>query len=168
MTPPGRPSTRLQRRFGTAVALAACVGGATPASAQLQGLEKGEWHYLGGDAGHTRSNPDLTQIDAFNFSDLEVAWLFRGDNFGPIAEFTARSTPTYADGILYTVFGGRRQVVAIDPATGEVLWTFREPQTMRYRRSPRADFGTADRRGRTPWPKASPWRRASTTWDSLA
>ena len=43
--------------------------------------------------------------------------------------------------MLYTVAGQRRQVVAIDAATGETLWTFRERETMRYLRSPRADFG---------------------------
>ena len=52
-----------------------------------------------------------------------------------------RSTPIYAEGLLYTVAGQRRQVVAIDPATGETRWTFREPDTSRYYRSPRTDFG---------------------------
>ncbi len=127
---------------GVAVAaLAPLLVSPGPISAQRVGLENGEWHFLGGDAGHTRSNPHLTQIDATNFEDLEVAWIFRGNNFGPITEFTARATPSYANGKLFSVFGGRRQVVAIDPATGELLWTFREPETMRYLRSPRADFG---------------------------
>ena len=43
--------------------------------------------------------------------------------------------------MLYTVVGQRRQVVAIAAATGETLWVFREPETMRYLRSPRTDFG---------------------------
>ena len=59
------------------------------------------------------------------------------DNFGPGVEYTARATPVFADGVLYTVAGQRRQVVAIDAASGETLWTFREPETMRYLRSPR-------------------------------
>ena len=109
--------------------------------AQLTGVEQGEWRYLGGDAGHTRSSPQLNQIHAANFADLETAWIWRGDNFGPSVEYTARSTPVFVDGILYTVSGQRRQVVAIDAATGETLWTFREPETMRYLRSPRTDFG---------------------------
>ena len=110
-------------------------------AAQLPGVENGEWRYLGGDAGHTRSNPGLNQIDASNFSELEVAWIWRGSNFGAGVEYTARSTPVFVDGVLYTVAGQRRQVVAIDAATGETLWTFREPETMRYLRSPRTDFG---------------------------
>ena len=51
------------------------------------------------------------------------------------------STPIFVDGVLYTVMGQRRQVVAIDAATGETKWTFREPDTSRYYRSPRTDFG---------------------------
>ncbi|MQA92840.1 MAG: PQQ-binding-like beta-propeller repeat protein, partial [Gemmatimonas sp.] len=122
------------------LAMTAFLGGASSGSAQLTGLENGEWHYLGGDAGHTRYSP-LNQINASNFADLEVAWIWRGQNFGQFPEYTFRSTPSFADGMLYTVAGGRRQVAAIDPTTGETLWTFREPETMRYLRSPRADFG---------------------------
>ena len=107
---------------------------------QLAGVDNGEWRYLGGDAGHTRSSR-LNQINASNFSSLEVAWIYRGDNFGPGLEFTARATPVYANGLLYTVMGQRRQVIAIDPDTGETRWVFREPDTMRYLRSPRTDFG---------------------------
>jgi glucose dehydrogenase len=122
------------------VALAALVCLPQIGSAQLGGVQNGEWRYLGGDAGHTRFSP-LTQINASNFAKLQVAWIWRGDNFGPGIEYTSRSTPVYANGVLYTVVGQRRQVVAIDATTGETLWTFREPETTRYLRSPRADFG---------------------------
>ena len=128
-------------RFGCGVlALAVLLGLPSSGSAQLTGTENGEWRYLGGDAGHTRSSP-LNQINASNFSKLKVAWIFRGDNFGPGIEYTSRSTPVFVDGVLYTVVGQRRQVVAIDAATGETRWTFREPDTSRYLRSPRTDFG---------------------------
>ncbi|MBI3048941.1 MAG: PQQ-binding-like beta-propeller repeat protein [Acidobacteria bacterium] len=128
-------------RFGCGVlALAAFVCIPHTGSAQLTGVQNGQWGYLGGDAGHTRSSP-LTQINVSNFSKLQVAWIWRGDNFGPGTEYTFRSTPVYAGGVLYTVAGQRRQVAAIDAATGETLWTFREPETTRYLRSPRSDFG---------------------------
>ena len=135
-------STMKQLRFGSGLlAVALLLGVPSAGSAQQTGVENGEWRYLGGDAGHTRSNPQLNQIDASNFFELDVAWIWRGRNFGPRAEYTVRSTPVFADGVLYTVAGQRRQVVAIDAATGETLWSFREPETMRYLRSPRADFG---------------------------
>ena len=126
---------------GGVLGLAIALGAPGAGLAQLTGVENGEWRYLGGDAGHTRSSPHLHQIDASNFGDLEVAWIWRGDNFGPAVEYTVRSTPVFANGVLYTVAGQRRQVVAIDAGTGETLWTFREPETMRYLRSPRSDFG---------------------------
>jgi quinoprotein glucose dehydrogenase len=107
---------------------------------RLPGTENGEWRYLGGDVGHTRSSP-LDQINAGNFADLEVAWIWRGDNFGPNVDYFFRSTPIYVDGMVYTVATPRRQVVAIDPATGETLWTFREPQSVRHLRSPRQAYG---------------------------
>ena len=131
----------MRRSFCAVLVLAVGFGVPPKGAAQLPGVENGQWRYLGGDAGNTRSNPGLTQVDASNFSELEVAWIWRGSNFGAGVEYTTRSTPVFADGVLYTVSGQRRQVVAIDAATGETLWTFREPETMRYLRSPRTDFG---------------------------
>ncbi len=133
--------TTRHRSISGVLALAIALGVAMPGSAQLTGLENGEWRYFIGDAGATRSNVALTQINASNFGDLEVAWTWRGDNMGPSPTYSARGTPIYVDGMLYTVSGSRRQVVAIDPATGETLWTFREPNTTRYQRSPRAAHG---------------------------
>jgi quinoprotein glucose dehydrogenase len=130
--------------FGRALGLAFAAVTVTAAAAFAQGprtgTENGEWHYLTGDAGASRSSP-LNQINASNFGDLEVAWIWRSDNFGPNPDPILRSTPLYVDGILYTVATTRRQVIAIDPATGENLWTFREPLTMRWRRSPRQAYG---------------------------
>jgi len=139
-------ATRTPQRASTPMALLglALVAGLTlpPAAGaqRLTGTENGEWRYLGGDAGHTRSSP-LDQINASNFASLEQAWVWRGDNFGPNRDYFSRSTPIYVDGMLYTVATPRRQVVAIDPDTGETLWTFREPETVRHLRSPRQAYG---------------------------
>ena len=103
-------------------------------------VPKGEWRYIGGDAAHTRYLP-LDQINASNFEQLQVAWVWRGDNFGPAVDYVFRSTPIYADGVLYTVAGQRRTVAAIDPATGETLWAYREPNTTRYERGMRNNYG---------------------------
>jgi glucose dehydrogenase len=123
--------------------LASALISVTVASASAQrltGTENGEWRYLGGDAGHTRSSA-LDQINAANFADLEQTWLWRGDNFGPNVDYFSRSTPIYVGGRLFTVATPRRQVVSLDPATGETLWTFREPETIRHLRSPRQAYG---------------------------
>jgi glucose dehydrogenase len=107
------------------------------ASAQGPGTEDGQWTYLGGDAWHTRYTPS-DELTPENFEELEVAWEWNATSFGPS---TARATPSYIDGKLITVAGNRRHVVALDPATGDVLWTFREPNTPRHDYSMRQGYG---------------------------
>ena len=102
--------------------------------------EGGDWMYWGGDAGSTRSSP-LDQIGSENFSDLEVAWVWRGDNFGPSVDGILRATPIHVEGMLFSVAGARRTVVAMDPETGETIWTFREPTTKRWEDSMRKNYG---------------------------
>ncbi|MCY4074822.1 MAG: PQQ-binding-like beta-propeller repeat protein, partial [Acidobacteria bacterium] len=128
---------------GLALALALAMPLAPGSEAAAQPAEPApaaEWRYIGGDAGHTRYS-GLDQIDGDNFEELEVAWIWRGDNFGAGALGVSRSTPIYVDGVLYTVAGERRTVVAIDPATGETLWTHREPHTTRFDRGMRNGYG---------------------------
>jgi quinoprotein glucose dehydrogenase len=107
---------------------------------QSAAVPPGEWHYIGGDVSHTRYSP-LDEITAANFSKLEVAWVWRGDNFGPSADPIFRATPLYVDGLLYVVAGQRRAVAAIDPGTGETVWTYREPPTTRWDRGMRNNYG---------------------------
>jgi quinoprotein glucose dehydrogenase len=108
--------------------------------AQGPGVSEGEWRYIGGDAWHTRYSP-LDQITGDNFNELDVAWVWRGDNFGPTPLSVSRSTPLYVDGLLYTVAGERRTVAAIDPSSGETVWVFREPHTTRFDRGMRNGYG---------------------------
>ena len=133
---------RALRVAGLAVGLASILGAfAATAPIDAQGtVPKGEWRYIGGDSSHTRYLP-LDQINATNFENLQIAWIWRGDNFGPAVDFVFRSTPIYVDGILYTVAGARRTVAAIDPKTGETLWAYREPNTTRYERGMRNNYG---------------------------
>ena len=60
------------------------VSGAAPLA--QSGARNGEWSTYGGDLGHTRYAP-LDQIDADNFSQLEVAFRFKTDSLGPRPEF---------------------------------------------------------------------------------
>ena len=108
-----------------------------PIWAQGPGTENGNWTYLGGDTWHTRYSP-LDQIGASNVQDLELAWRWNANSFGPS---TSRATPSYIDGRPITVAGPRRYVIAIDPSTGETLWTFREPNTFRWEYSMRQGYG---------------------------
>jgi len=105
--------------------------------AQAPGTADGQWYFIGGDSAHTRYSP-ANQIDADNFEDLEEAWVWDGASFGAAS---GRSTPTYVDGMLFTVAGPRRHVVAIDPTTGETVWSYREPNTRRWEYSMRQDYG---------------------------
>jgi quinoprotein glucose dehydrogenase len=100
------------------------------------GAVGGEWTTYGGDLGHTRY-AGLTQIDASNFSDLEVAWRFKTDNLGPRPEFNLQSTPLMVGGTLYSTGGTRRAVVALDAATGELLWVHSEDEGPRGAAAPR-------------------------------
>ena len=96
-------------------------------SAQLlvaqQGAPNGEWPSYGGDLGHTRYSA-LSQINAQNFSELELAWSFKTDNLGPRPEYRYQATPLVIDGVMYTTGGSRRAVVALDARTGEMLWMY--------------------------------------------
>src|SRR5580693_9254151 len=84
------------------------------------GPKNGEWPTYGGDLGSTRYSP-LDQIRAENFNQLEVAWRFKTDALGPRPEFQLEATPLMVKGVLYTTAGTRRDAVALDAATGEML-----------------------------------------------
>ena len=101
-----------------------------------QGAPAGEWPSYGGDLGHTRYAP-LNQIDAENFDQLDVAWRFKTDNLGPSPEYRFQSTPLMVGGKLFSTAGSRRSVVALDAATGELLWMFRFEEGVRGENAPR-------------------------------
>ena len=106
-----------------------------------RGAEEGEWRYYGGDAGTTKYSP-LDQIDRENVADLQIAWRWRTDNFGPRVDFNYQATPLMVGGVLYTTAGWRRNVAAIDGATGETLWMYRYDEGERGDRAPvRASSG---------------------------
>src|SRR5262249_16276566 len=110
-----------------------------PASAQSGaplGATLGEWHTYGADLGNTHYAP-LDQINAANFSKLELAWSCKTDNLGPRPETNLQSTPLMINGVLYTTAGTRRAVAALNAATGETLWIHREDEGARGTNAPR-------------------------------
>jgi quinoprotein glucose dehydrogenase len=100
------------------------------------GAKNGEWRTYGGDLGNTHYSP-LKQIDAGNFKSLEVAWRFKTENLGPRPEFNLESTPLMVGGVLYSTAGSRRAVVALDAATGELIWVHGEREGQRATVAPR-------------------------------
>ena len=117
-------STLLNRcTRGLAVVVAILLGTSAVAPAQ-QGARDGEWRYYGADSGSTKYSA-LDQIDRDNVADLQIAWRWRTDNFGPRVDFNYQATPLMVGGVLYTSAGWRRNVAAIDGATGETLWMYR-------------------------------------------
>lgn len=98
----------------------------------------GQWRTYGGDLASTRYSP-LAQVTPENFGTLRIAWRFRTDNFGPRPELQLQATPLYVDGVVYAAVGSRRTAVAIDPASGELLWQARVDE--RPRTAPRGLSG---------------------------
>jgi quinoprotein glucose dehydrogenase len=96
----------------------------------------GEWPTYGGDLASTRYSP-LDQITRDNFNTLEVAWRFKTESLGPRPEFNFQSTPLMVDGIVYSTAGTRRAVVALDAASGELLWMHSEHEGKRGEVAPR-------------------------------
>jgi quinoprotein glucose dehydrogenase len=121
------------------IVAALCLSGMPVARAQ-QGAQNGEWRSYGGDTGSTRYSP-LSQIDATNFSKLEIAWRFKTDSLGPHPEYMLESTPLMVKGKLYTTAGSRRAVVALDAATGEMIWMHSENEGVRAENAPRTLSG---------------------------
>ncbi|HUJ49737.1 MAG TPA: PQQ-binding-like beta-propeller repeat protein [Bryobacteraceae bacterium] len=110
-----------------------------PMSGQTAGkpsTKNGEWPYYTADEKGTKYSP-LDQINASNFSQLEVAWRFKTDNLGPRPEYKLEGTPLMIKGVLYTTAGTRRSVIALDPKTGELLWTHNMREGRRAAIAPR-------------------------------
>ncbi len=131
------PAAKGWRSLSGALLRALPFGLLLTASAAATAQDTVEWRHLGGDADHTRYSP-AANITPENFGELKEAWIWDGASY---QASSGRATPSYINGKLYTVAGPRRHVVAIDPETGETIWSYREPNTFRYEYSMRADYG---------------------------
>src|SRR5580693_415420 len=115
--------------------IAALALSAVAASAQWKAKDS-EWPSYNADTMGSRYRP-LDQIDASNFSKLEVAWRFKTDSIGNRPEFKLEGTPLMVNGILYATAGSRRAAIALDAATGELLWVHGEHEGPRGAAAPR-------------------------------
>src|ERR1700730_12438707 len=107
-------------RWAVRTAPLACLLWTVAAQAQT-GAKNGEWRTYGGDLGNTRYSP-LDQINASNFDKLQIAWSFSTTNLGPRPEYSLEDKPLMVGGVVYSVSGSRRDVVALDATNGDLLW----------------------------------------------
>jgi quinoprotein glucose dehydrogenase len=105
-------------------------------TALTMNTKNGEWPTYGGDLANTHYSP-LDQINASNFSQLEVAWRFRTESLGPRPEYKLEGTPLVVNGIAYATGGTRRAAVALDAGTGELRWVHGEYEGARGAAGPR-------------------------------
>ena len=110
-----------------------------PLAAQT-GARNGEWRSYAAEPGSTKYSP-LDQISKDNVKNLRIAWRFKTDNLGPRPDFNMQSVPIVVNNVMYAQAGTRRNVVALDPATGEVLWMWRMDEGKRGARRPAPGVG---------------------------
>jgi quinoprotein glucose dehydrogenase len=111
------------------------LGTVTPSKGQWRPKDT-EWPTYTGDLAGTKYRP-LDQINASNFSKLEVAWRFKTDNLGTRPEYKLEGTPLMVNGVIYATAGTRRAVVALEAKTGEMIWMHSVREGMRAATSPR-------------------------------
>ena len=114
------------------------------------------WESVGGDRACTRFST-LDQINRDNVGQLKVAWEYRTGEVIDGKGSTIECTPLIVEGIMYVTTANRR-VVALDAATGKVIWEF-DPLSYGALAGPLASGGV--NRGAAYWvdPKDSSVRR---------
>jgi len=111
----------------SAIAAVSVISAFTVGLSSVQSSSVEEWRYFGGNKAHTRYS-GLDQIHAGNVASLRIAWRRPAHSEGlkqafPQQRLNAylRSTPIIVNGILYAQ-GADGLVLALDPATGRMLW----------------------------------------------
>lgn len=113
-----------------------------PAEALVAESDEGyrPWTHLNGTEKSLRYAP-LDQINASNVADLEIAWSFDSSPFGPSPETYSVSQPLMVNGRIFATVGSTRNVVALDAATGQMLWLWRPEEGQRFAAAPRKGSG---------------------------
>lgn len=134
----------LSRRTVLKSSAATLALAAMPFTLRAQGVAPApantNWLGYANDLASTRYAP-LDQITADNFNTLQVAWSFNSNALGPRTDVDWQSTPIIANGRLFTTAGARRDVVALHPATGELLWLYAKDEGARMGTRGGSGFG---------------------------
>ena len=91
------------------------------------------------------------QITKDNFNTAANRWRLKTDFLGPRPDTLYSATPLLVDRVLYTTAGMRRAAVALNAATGEMLWMHTEDEGVRGENAPRIGAG----RGLAYWASAN-------------
>src|SRR5688572_26715657 len=114
------------RRWFSAAALVCLAFARVPGPAAQERKYTGtEWAAPGGDWAHTRYSP-LTQIATKNVQQLGGAWVVE-----LAADEASKAPAMVANGRLF-VTANSGSVIALDPATGNRLWTYRPEAARRF------------------------------------
>jgi quinoprotein glucose dehydrogenase len=113
--------------------------GGAPSAAPTSGPST-TWTTYGGNLSSQRYSP-LDQITKDNFNTLEIAWRLKTDFLGPRPDSLYSATPLVVDRTMYTTAGTRRAAIALDAATGEMLWMHAEDEGRRGQNAPRNGAG---------------------------
>ena len=125
----------LARSFLRILPLTCLIAAAMPARAQTGARNGNGRHTVATSA--TRVIRPSTRLMPGNFNNLEVAWRFKTDFLGPRPEYQFEGTPLMVHGVIYTAAGSRRDAVALDAATGEIIWAHSENEGPRGSAAPR-------------------------------
>ena len=131
-------ASRIRRRLAVCALAAAATG--APASGQAAAIPRpasasslaaqpaGEWHNYAADSRSSKYSP-LDQIDSTNVHRLEIAWRWKSIDYGLAARHRGiyppsvfQNTPMMRDGRVLVATG--IGAAALDPATGEIIWTY--------------------------------------------
>ncbi len=130
-----------KRLISSLVLSATAIAFAAPAISQSgTSIYEGDWTDYHGGPFAQRYSP-LDQINADNVADLEIAWRFSTEHFGPSTDYNNPSTPLEINGILYVNIGSTRNVAALDATNGQILWLWRPNEGARYDEAPRKGSG---------------------------
>lgn len=101
-----------------------------------------DWADFNGTRRATRYSP-LSHINASNVDKLKVVWRFPAGIFGPSPEGSNVASPIVVDGTMYATAGATRNVIAMDPANGQLKWMWRPQEGKRFEDAPRKGSGRA-------------------------
>ena len=111
--------TDLRVRASAAAVLLGVIVAVGPGGVTAQSPSPSDWTSHNYDLANRRYAP-LSEINTETVGRLRLAWTFptRGMNISQV-------TPLVVNGVMYTTAGINRDVVALDAATGQLLWHWR-------------------------------------------